>query len=105
MINQNSPPNLLINVIQKKYNSFNGVISNKINKVTTYFNVDSTLLHTIFGLIATDSDISQQTWPLLLSASDGVETLACESYQSEPELCSVYGVSLTGPICKNISIF
>ena len=30
MINQNSPPNSLINVIQKKYNSFNGVISNKI---------------------------------------------------------------------------
>ena len=30
MINQNSPPNSLINVIQKIYNSFNGVISNII---------------------------------------------------------------------------
>ena len=28
MINQNSPPNSLINVIQKIYNLFNGVISN-----------------------------------------------------------------------------
>ena len=30
MINPNSPPNSLINVIQKIYNSFNGVISNII---------------------------------------------------------------------------
>ena len=30
MINQNSPPNSLINVIQKIYNSFNGVISNNV---------------------------------------------------------------------------
>ena len=32
MINQNLPPNSMINVIQKIYNSLNSVISNKILK-------------------------------------------------------------------------
>ena len=45
MINQNSPPNLLINVIQKKYNSFNGVISNKIK---TFKNLYSDLYNNSF---------------------------------------------------------
>ena len=39
MINQNSPPNLLINVIQKIYNSFNSVISNRIMRLDFYFSL------------------------------------------------------------------
>ena len=41
MINQDSPPNLLINVIQKVYNSFNSVISNSIELKFNSFELDS----------------------------------------------------------------
>ena len=44
MINQNHPPNSLINMIRKKYNSCDGGISNKISKIIPGYYLESKLI-------------------------------------------------------------
>ena len=53
MINQNHPPNSLINVIQKKYNSCDGGISNRIfYKISLLWSEDGDLYYWISGVSA-----------------------------------------------------